>query len=145
VPATAARIVAGLAGAVVAIGSAALPVEGRAFSGPNRWCAAGHVLLAATDILGSSCLVGSAVRMVKPAANWVVPGALAVAAAHIYGNWAYLAWVPHPSCGNLPLVVLDNVRLLALLAMVATACAAVRRGQSHEVQQSRCRKAAPSA
>jgi hypothetical protein len=87
----------------------------------NPWISLKNDLLFALDILTGSALIASSLRTGNPGNPifWVALGLALL--AHIYRDWETLSHAANPFCLNLPLFVVNNVKLVGLLSIILLA------------------------
>ena len=113
------RVITGLTGAVTAGEAVALAIGMHLLSsGDNPWLSVKNDLLLGVDLISGVVMVigglaGSGFTVA------VLNTAVAVSLiAHGYREWEYLARAGNAFCFNLPLFVLNNVKLIGLLIII---------------------------
>jgi hypothetical protein len=114
------KIVAFLTGSVVAGEALVLLVGMHILSkGPNPWITFKNDLLLAIDILTGLSLVYLVLSKLDFSLSvWFWPLAILILLTHSYREWEYLAHMTNAFCANLPLFVVNTLKLCGIILAI---------------------------
>ena len=109
------KIIAILAGLVITGEAAALLVGMHLFVRPiSPWLIPKNNVLAAVDMITGTLIVVLAITGKSPSLFYVAAGVALI--THTFRDWEYLASVKNPFVFNLPLFIVNNLKLIGVIA-----------------------------